>query len=58
MPAESVVRVVFDEFTCEGTVVWTQKQGEEWLAGIRFLDVDPDQQYSIIRVVTRSRITK
>lgn len=58
LPAESVVRVVFDEFTCKGTVVWTQKQGEEWLAGIRFLDVDPDQQYSIIRVVTRSRITK
>lgn len=57
LPEESVVRLVFDAFTCEGIVVWTKKnQEDEWLMGIRFTEVDPEQHFNIIKIITKSRV--
>lgn len=56
LPEDSVVRIEFPEFTCEGSVVWTKCQKDEWLIGIKFSELDPEQHFNIIKVITKSRV--
>lgn len=55
VPEESIVELVFEEFAPEGVVVWNKKAGENWLTGIRFRELDNEQQRKLIKAMTKRR---
>lgn len=55
-PVGSTLSLVFDSFTCCCTVRWNKKQGNQWLFGVQFNELNADQRSAIIKTINARRI--
>lgn len=56
LPVNSEVKIVFEEFDAEGTIVWSERMGEDSLAGVKFVKLDELQQRRIIMAINKRRL--
>lgn len=56
LPEGSEVKLVFEEFEAEGSVVWSERDGEDSVIGVKFLGLDEEQQNRIIRAINKRRL--
>ncbi len=55
LPVNSSIKLVFEEFTCEGIIVWVRKDDDDWLAGVKFSPLEEKQYNGIIKVFIRAQ---
>lgn len=56
LPKGCVVRLVFEEFEAEGTIVWTKRSHDHWLTGVKFTNLTEEQQSKVIVAMNKRRI--
>ncbi|NLM95776.1 MAG: PilZ domain-containing protein [Firmicutes bacterium] len=56
IPVESTLKMVFEAFSCSGTVRWIEEQGDQWLHGVQFADLNARQRRDIIKVINANRV--
>lgn len=58
LPTNSYIKLIFDDFTCQGTIVWVKKSDKGWFAGVEFNSLGEEQYDNIIKVYIRAQCRK